>query len=109
MLAVRKEFLNVYDSVCNYLDSETEHIIQGLFQTADISIGIAMNNVQKQIGSADCGVFAAVVLTTIAHGLNPAKAVFYQEKMRSHLATCIKDRLFTQFPKLICVGTNLEQ
>uniref|UniRef100_A0A1X7UD19 Ubiquitin-like protease family profile domain-containing protein n=2 Tax=Amphimedon queenslandica TaxID=400682 RepID=A0A1X7UD19_AMPQE len=52
----------------------------------------------KQIGGKDCSLFAIAVITAIAHGIDPSKSVFVQDKMRHHLLSCLQNNNITPFP-----------
>ena len=47
-----------------------------------------MNDMQKQEGSRDGGVFSIAVATTITHGKDPSTLKFKQVEMRKHLTVC---------------------
>ena len=55
-------------------------------------------NMQKQVGSRDCGVFSIAVATTIAHGKDPSTLKFKQVDMRKHLTVCFMNRELKLFP-----------
>ena len=61
-----------------------------------------MAGTQKQQGGIDCGVFAIANATAIALGVNMEVVYlqFNQEKLCEHLAYCLQNKLFEQFPGL---------
>ena len=54
-------------------------------------------NVQKQIGTADCGLFALAYVVELCLGNNPATMAFEQSSMRRHYDSCMANRLFNSF------------
>ena len=54
-------------------------------------------NVQKQIVSADRGLFALAYVVELCLGNNPATMAFEQSSMRRHYDSCIANRLFNSF------------
>ena len=59
---------------------------------------VLLTGVQKQSGSADCGVFAIAFATSIALGKDPSKNIYTQSLMRKHLADCLIHTSFKLFP-----------
>ena len=55
-------------------------------------------DVNRQYGSADCGVFAFAYATALSLGENPEIYVFDQIKMQQHLISCLEARKLTMFP-----------
>ena len=53
----------------------------------------------KQLGSADCGVFAIAYAVDILEGNNPERIRYEQIKMREHLVRCLEAGKFTPFPR----------
>lgn len=90
--------VNIYDSVFSQLDEETKQVVCKLFQIDPINI--EMKTFQKQVGGTECGLFSIAALTAIAFSQDPSKITFSQEKMRDHLATCLRNEHFTLFPNL---------
>jgi len=57
--------MNVYDTVCNKLDSESRRIVKAMFSLKSDN-KIQMVPVQKQQGVMDCRVFTITIMTSIA-------------------------------------------
>jgi hypothetical protein len=89
-----KDSVNIYDSVYTSVDDATEALVPYLFHTEAINV----KHLQRQVGGADCGLFAIAVITAIAHGLDPSKLKFKQEQMRDHLLSCYEHKQLTLFP-----------
>ena len=56
-----------------------------------------MQSIQQ--GSKDCGLFAIVYVTEIAHGNDPSWLIFDQSKLQPHLHDCLVSKSLTRFPK----------
>ena len=56
--------------------------------------------VQKQIGSADCGLFALAFATDLCQGLDPTTQRYDQVLMRQHYVTCLESAKVTPFQRL---------
>ena len=54
--------------------------------------------VQRQIGSDDCGLFAIAFAVDLCLGKDPHVMSYKQDHLRSHYIECVDKRLFTQFP-----------
>lgn len=57
--------------------------------------------VQKQIGSADCCLFALAFATDLCQGLDLTTQRYDQALMRQHYVTCLESAKVTPFPKTI--------
>lgn len=91
-------FVKVYDSLYCAVDEATKLIVVNRFQTAGGQPPqIKVVRPQKQNGGKDCGVFAIAVATSIAFG-HSLTVTFDQQRMRSHLAGCFKNKLLSVFP-----------
>ena len=53
---------------------------------------------QKQVGGADCGLFAIGFATAIAFGKPPNKLKLVQQELRSHLVSCFNKGRMSLFP-----------
>ena len=58
-----------------------------------------MQSMQRQNGSADCGLFAIAVAVDMAHGLDPSRATYKQPLMRRHLVKCFDQQVMAIFPR----------
>ena len=83
---VRKAY--VYDTVYSEIDSQTNQMIDRMFDDVmDISIFI---NIDKQKGGTDCGVLCISVTTNYCNN-------YTQSLLRSHLITCFENFYLTTF------------
>ena len=58
-----------------------------------------LRNVQQQSGGSDCGLYAIAFAFLLCSGNNPHVVALLQTHMRRHLASCINERQFTNFPE----------
>ena len=77
-----------------------EHACQMLLHAGD-TVTFINEKVQKQIGSADCGLFALAFATDLCQGLDPTTQRYDQALMRQHYVTCLESAKVTPFPKTI--------
>ena len=65
--------INVYDSLFRELDQGSHDLILRIFHTRnnDRRTTVVMKELQKQIRSADCGLFSITVITYLAHKKDP--------------------------------------
>ena len=60
-------------------------MIADILKTGMDEITVSIMNVQKQVRTADCGLFALAFVTVAVHGYSPTELYFDQGKMRPHL------------------------
>ena len=87
----------VYDSAYTKWDANSLSPILKQFRCGRGSIKI-IDGVQKQTGSADCGLFAIAFATSIAFGKDPASTTYTQGLLRQHMKNCLMNMLFETFP-----------
>ena len=73
--------------------------INQLFSPDDAMPTIKEMSCHKQLGGADCGVFAIAYAVDIIKGNNPEYIWYEQTKMRKHLVQCLEAGKFTPFPR----------
>ena len=96
--------VNVYDSLFTELDQESSSLIFRMFHNCNNDgrqITIVMKKLQRQDGSADCGLFAIAVMMSLAHKEDPSAVTYDQNKMRQHLLECFSTKLVTPFPSYV--------
>ena len=69
-----------------------------MLKTEVDEITVSIMNVQKQVGTADCGLFALAFVTAVVHGHNPTKLYFDQKNMRPHLIESLEKMEASMFP-----------
>ena len=62
-----------------------QKLIADTLKTEVDEITVSIMNVQKQVGTADCGLFALAFVTAAVHGHNPTELYFDQKNMTPHL------------------------
>lgn len=87
--------IDIYDSSYNTVDEETKAVIKNLFQVDD-NPNFILVQMQKQIGSADCGLFSIAMATALL--FQSTVRQFKQEDMRQHLLLCFENKEMTIFP-----------
>ena len=89
--------VHIYDSVYRDIDATTKATLAHLLGVPNIVLRINMGQVMQQMGGKDCGIFAAAVLTSLAHGQN-GSFKFRQVGMRAHLVECVEKGRLCLFP-----------
>ena len=99
--------VNVFDSMYNDLDQECKSQVLSILKYKGKTVKFHMIPVQRQVGGTECGLFAIAFAVALCLGLNPAKLIFEQSKMRTHLISCILEQTFTNFP--FSTNTNMKK
>ena len=64
-------------------------------------ISCTIESVQIQSNRSICGLFAIAFAYEVCTGLaNPSHQFYNEEKMRKHLFKCLRDKRFSEFPKI---------
>ena len=87
--------LNVYDSLYDNLDAETQKVVLKLYND---ELQINMVRVQKQQGIDDCDLFAIANAVSLARKIDPTNVTYVQSQMRAHLINCFQECEMTSFP-----------
>ena len=85
--------INVFDSIYNDIDQESKVRICSILKHKDKSLKCSTPG-----RGSDGGVFSIAFAVALCFGLNPAKLIFNQEKMREHFLCCILEQKFNNFP-----------
>ena len=86
--------VDIYDSLYRDIDDATRRRIEKVFGS---SITFNLPDVQKQVGFADCGLFAIAFATNLAFG-KISKFEFAQSSLRPHLKACCEEKCIHIFP-----------
>ena len=91
--------VHVYDSQpsCSINSSSLHRQIAAIMKTEDASFTVKHVDVQRQVGSSDCGLFAIVFATSLCSGLDPHTLKYDQSKMRSNFLSCVKSGCLLPF------------
>ena len=95
-LLSKRGYVNVYDSLYDSVDEDTQKTIKFLFK--DELIKVEVIKVQKQSGGDDCGLFAIANAVQLAKKGDLSQAKCCQYQMRSHLINCFEKGKMTNFP-----------
>ena len=68
-----------------------------LLMTQAAAIMVKFVDMKKQHGSYDCGIYAIAYATTLSYEQDPASYYYNQEKMRTHLRSCLLARKLKVF------------
>jgi Ulp1 family protease len=84
--------VHVYDSLpSSSINSSSLHRqIAAIVKTEYTSFTVKHVDVQRQVGSSDCGLFAIVYATSLCSGLDPHTLKYDQSKMRSNFLSCVE-------------------
>ncbi len=89
--------VQVYDSMYTCCPTACKALIASLLATNRSAIELKYMDVQMQLGSYDCSLFAIAFAAALAYGNQPGLFLFDQEKMRLHLRKCLEDGQITHF------------
>lgn len=98
--------IHVYDSLNQHsLNDDQIKYIRKLFPYSQ-NIEIVFENVQFQINSYDCGVYAIAFVISIIFNLCPCTLNFSRTEMRKHLLKIFNDSSLSMFPLLNSPNTQ---
>ena len=94
--------VHVYDSrpSCSTNSSSLHRQIAAIMKTENASFTVKHVNVQRQVGSSDCGLFAIAFATSFCSGLDPHTLKYDQydqSKMRSNFLSCVENGCLLPF------------
>ena len=92
--------VELYDSLQQRPSVETQKVIARYLKCKLKSILIKVINVSLQKGSADCGLYAIAMMTSLANNEDPANVVYDQTALRIHLVECFENGCLSTFPIL---------
>lgn len=84
----------VYDTAYTKWDANSLSPLLKQFRCGKGIIKI-IDGVQKQTGSADCGLFAIAFATSITFGKDPASTTYTQGLLRQHMKNCLMNMLLS--------------
>ena len=97
-LNLKPGYVNVYDSLNLELDLDVTKQICTILRHESTYVTANKVPIQQQHGNEDCGLFAIATAVSLCHGHEPNKIMFKQDRLRSHLITCLEEGHFTMFP-----------
>ena len=92
--------VEVYDSKPNFsIGSSVLHEqVAKILRIEGKSFKLNHVDVQRQLGSNDCGLYAIANAVTLCFGGDPHSINYDQESFRVHLAKCFESQIITMFP-----------
>ena len=60
-------------------------------------IQVHIMDMQMQVGTCDCGLYAIATATALLSGVHPGEHTFNQSQMRKHVYTCLNEGKIGQF------------
>ena len=99
--------VEVFDSIYRKPHNEDVKKMLCLFYKRNIAYGklkISYPNVQRQLGSNDCGLFAIAFAVDLAERNDLTQIFYKQDEMRDHLVDCFRNKKLTLFPRNIKHG-----
>lgn len=91
---VMSQYVRVFDSLFSKPNAITcEHACRmpcGMLLHTGDAVTFINEKVQKQIGSADCGLFALAFATDLCQGFYPTNQCYDQSLMRQHYVNCLE-------------------
>ena len=97
-IGVKHPNVCVFDSLYPTTSTRVKMQIASLLFTEKPKITLEYQDVQKQSGLSDCGLFAIAFATALCFGRHPGELMFDQSKMRSYLMSCFQNRNISMFP-----------
>ena len=71
----------MYDSAYTTAVGNGKQIIAQLLKTGKDTFSVNIIDAGKQLGAAECGLYAIAILTCLAHGNDPCITVFKKEDL----------------------------
>ena len=81
-----------HDVISQEIEDQTNDLLGGNL------VSLEFVPVQQQTNDSDCGVFAIAFAVSLALGTDPMHVTFDIQRMRLHLAACLKDKKLNMFP-----------
>jgi len=93
-----KDCIKIYDSASpSVVCLEVQTMVCSIMKPKSSTLTFDVVNVQSQINSYDCGMFAIAFATEIAHGNTPGLMHFYFRERRRHFIKCFETNHISQF------------
>ena len=98
-----KDTAVIYDSLHHDISSYDDQLLRQMaymLMPRSRHMTLFTADMEKQVGTSDCGLFAIAAATSLCLGLLPQNCKWKQEKMREHLIRCFEGGVLEEFPKL---------
>lgn len=91
--------MKIYDSMRSYdYGIKMKELFASLIHAKEPSILLAIENIQQQQDSCNCGLFAIAFATAESFGHSLKRFNFDVQKMRTHLISCLEKGMMSPFP-----------
>ena len=91
--------VRIYDSAAQpYISLSLKQQICSVLHPLEHKLKFIVVDMQHQMDTCSCGLFAIAVATELVTGGNPTACRWDVSKMRSHLISCFEKRELTRFP-----------
>lgn len=92
--------VEIYDSLPNFTKNSftVRCQVATIMKTKEDSFLMSHVDVQRQIGSNDCALFAIAFAVNLCFGQDPHSVGYAQFSLRDHLLTCLENNKLTPFP-----------
>ena len=98
--------VEVCDSLYSQIDGDLQLQLARLYRMTDCvrdgGFVVVRKGVQRQLGTADCGVFAIAAAFHTASREDVTTLNFLQQQMRQHLTQCFEQQKLSPFPLEAC-------
>ena len=74
-----------------HLSSKNKKVVADILRCKSDAIVLEYIQVQYQVGTSDCGLFAVAFAASICNSEDPGKVLFHQNSLRSHLKVCLEN------------------
>ena len=92
--------VKIFDSMYHNANSTSiEHACRVLMYPGE-KVTIVNEQVQRQVGGSDCGLFSLAFATDLCHGIDPINQKYNQGSMRQHYVHCLENGTLSPFPKI---------
>ena len=93
-----KNCVRVYDSALGNVGLDTKKAVCSILRPKESVLHFDLVNVQQQLNSWDCGLFAVAFATELVHERSPSCRHFDVKLFRPHLLDCLKEGTLSCFP-----------
>ena len=90
----------IYDSLHNFVTLQTKKQICSIIRSEKEHLKFCIMNVETQKDMVSCGLFAVAFATELCNRGDLVTASFDSKQLRSHLLSCLSNKMMTTFPKI---------
>ena len=78
-----------------------KEVVASLLRLSQTYIYLTSPDVQQQVGTSDCGLYALAFAYTLCSGKDAAKFQYNQAQFRNHFLECLKKGRLMLFPMIL--------